>query len=277
METGETKLAYIPKRSYLFVPGHRPELIAKAKGKGAHAVVVDLEDAVGPDAKADARESLRGWLKSGREIYVRINSSGTSHFEADLTLVGSPGVCGVILPKCERSEEVERVRSAGASCVIPLVETARGFRNLEALCQTESVQRILFGTIDFQVDLGIVGDGDELLYFRSHIVLVSKLYGLQAPIDGVCTAIGDENRLRDETERGKRLGFGAKACIHPSQVEVVNRAFRPTADQITWAHRVLAAFSESGGGAVSVDGQMIDVPVVLQAREILSSAGEPVS
>ena len=266
-------------RSYLFAPGSRPERFAKALEAGADAVILDLEDAVGLADKAVARDAIAGWLSPERPVLVRINGSDTPWFEDDLAICGLPGVAGVVLPKAERPEQVAAVvaRAGAGVPVLPLIETAAGIWNAHAVASVPGVQRLLFGTIDFQVDMGIDGEGEELLHFRSQLVLVSRVAGLQAPVDGVCTAIDDPQRLQDETRRARRLGFGAKLCIHPKQVGVVRDCWTPTPEEVDWARRVVAADAASGGAAVALDGKMIDRPVLLKAREILAGAGEAVA
>ena len=253
-------------RSYLFVPANRPERIAKAQQAGADAVIVDLEDAVAPADKASARDALAKHLASAAPVFVRINGADTPWFADDLKLCAAAGVSGVLLPKAEEAKalaDIARVIGAGKA-IVPIIETARGFEQARGLAQSGHAQRLAFGSIDFQVDLGIDGEGEELLYFRSGLVLVSRLAGLLPPVDGVTVAIEDA-----ETLRGRRLGFGAKLCIHPKQVAVVNACFAPTAEDIAWAERVLAAAAASKGSAVAVDGKMVDVPVIRKAENIL--------
>ena len=130
----------------------------------------------------------------------------------------------------------------------------------------------MFGSIDFCVDLGIEGDDHELDYFRSQLVLASCLAGIAAPVDGVTTAINDEQVLQSDTLRGKRFGFGGKLCIHPKQIAVVRAAYLPSAAEVAWAQRVVAAATAAHGGAVAVDGKMVDRPVILKAERILQQA-----
>ena len=144
--------------------------------------------------------------------------------------------------------------------------------NLSALAAAEGVERLAFGSIDFAVDLGIEGDDRELDYFRSQLVLASKLAGLAAPVDGVTTAIDDANVLTADILRGKRFGFGAKLCIHPKQVATVNATYLPHPDEIAWATRVIDAAGAADGAAVQVDGKMVDKPVLIKAERILSLA-----
>lgn len=260
-------------RSYLFVPADRPERFAKALASRADAVIVDLEDAVAPQAKAAARDALARWLVQGHEpVWLRINSVDTEWFTADLRLCGAPGVAGVMLPKAERRTDLARISDAApARPLLPLIETAAGFNALRELTHCPGVQRLAFGSIDFQLDLGIAGDNEELLFFRSQLVLASRLGGLAAPVDGVSTGINDTAQLQADTARARRLGFGAKLCIHPAQVRLVNEAFSPSTTEIAWAERVLEAAAQAGGAAVAVDGKMVDKPVLLRAQALLAA------
>jgi citrate lyase subunit beta/citryl-CoA lyase len=235
-------------------------------------VIVDLEDAVAPSDKTAAREKAR--LLAENRVFVRVNGPDTEWFEEDLELCAAIAGRGVIVPKSEEASHLERVveRIGGAVPVLPLIETARGFANADALCRSPNVQRLVFGSVDFQLDLGITGERDELLYFRSGLVLASKLAGIQAPVDGVTVDIADSSRVRDDAAYGKRLGFGGKLCIHPKQVEHVNAIYSPSEAEVAWAKRVLDAARASKGAAVALDGKMIDRPVILRAEEILRNA-----
>lgn len=289
-------------RSWLFVPGNRPERFDKALRAGADAVIVDLEDAVAPPDKEAARatvgawldtkplESLRSTAANARNadaqvspdpqlsrvpaLVVRINGADTSWFADDLALAAKGGLHALMIPKAERAGTLAAVVDAGARAVVPMIESASGFAALPELCAAAGVERLAFGNIDFQVDLGMRdAHEDELLYFRSRIVLESRLAGLAAPIDGVCTAIDDAARLATDVQRARRLGFGAKLCIHPRQVAQVNSSFAPSDEERAWARRVLDAAAAAGGAAVAVDGKMVDKPVMLRAEAILREAG----
>ena len=258
-------------RSYLFVPGNRPDRFEKALASGADAVIVDLEDAVPPEGKAEARAAVARWLAPQHAVVIRINGAATLWFAEDLALCALAGVAGVMVPKAERVADLQRIATVAVGrAVLPLIETAAGFENLRTLAGVDSVQRLVFGSIDFQLDLGILDD--ELTAFRSQLVLVSRLANLVAPVDGVCTAIDDTEQLQRDTARARRLGFGAKLCIHPRQVEAVNQGFVPSADEVAWARRVLAAAAQARGAAVALDGRMIDRPVILRAQAIVDEA-----
>jgi citrate lyase subunit beta/citryl-CoA lyase len=265
----------MPLRSLLFVPADRPERFAKALASGADAVIVDLEDAVAPEAKDGARAALADWLAAGQApVVVRINGADTEWFGADLALLARPGVAAVMVPKAERARDLGRVREAAPSvALLPLIETAGGIDRLREVAGAPGVERLVFGSIDLQLDLGIHGDGEELLLFRSQLVLATRLAQLAPPVDGVCTAIDDAAALAAEAQRARRLGFGAKLCIHPRQVAVVNEAFSPDAAEVAWAERVLAAAARAQGAAVALDGKMVDKPVLLRAAAVLRQAG----
>ena len=262
-------------RSYLFVPADRPERYAKALASAADAVIVDLEDAVAPAAKESARGALADWLarsaaQAAARVIVRINAVDTPWFADDLALLRSSRIAAVMLPKAERRTDLASIPH---DCLLPLIETAAGVDAVREIARTPHVQRLVFGSIDLQADLGIAGDDQELLLFRSQLVLQSRLAGIAPPVDGVCTAIDDAAALEAQTLRARRLGFSAKLCIHPRQVEAVNRGFTPSAEELAWAQRVIEASATAGGGAVAVDGKMVDKPVLLRARAMLRQRG----
>lgn len=262
-------------RSLLFVPANRSDRFTKALSSGADAVVIDLEDAVPPDEKAHARSAVASWLSADRKVYIRVNGADTPWFRDDLTLARMPGVAGVMLPKAERIDEVFTVACVGAgTAVLPMIESAAGLNNVQTIARAQGVQRLVFGSIDFQLDTGIRGDDMELLPHRSQIVLASRLAGLGAPIDGVNTAIDDPTSLRNDAVRSRRLGFGGKLCIHPKQVDIVNTCFGPSEEELAWARHVLEASARSGGAAVAVDGRMVDRPIMMKAQAIIQEAGE---
>ena len=261
----------MPRRSYLFVPADRADRYDKALAAGAGAVIVDLEDAVAPDAKVAAREQLLRWFsRAPSQVLVRVNAGETEWFADDLALCGHAAVAGVVVPKAERRADLAHASAIAAGRrLYPLIETAAGYDAMRTLASAPGVERLMFGSIDFQVDLGIGGEDDALLVFRSHMVLASRLAGVRAPVDGVSPAIDDAEALRADAERARRLGFGAKLCIHPKQVAVVERAFAPSEAERDWARRVLDAAARAKGGVVAVDGRMVDKPVMLRARAIL--------
>jgi citrate lyase subunit beta / citryl-CoA lyase len=257
----------VSHRSYLFVPGNRPERFDKALASGADAVIIDLEDAVPPDQKSATRANVAAWLSAARPIVLRINAAETPWFRDDVALCCSAGVAAVMLAKTERAEDLAAL--GARTPLIPLIESAAGFDAVRAIAAAPNVQRLAFGAIDLQLDLNMRAGFDELMVFRSQLVLVSKLAGLQAPIDSPSTAIDDAHEVEREAQAARRLGFGAKLCIHPRQLAAVNRSFSPSAAEIAWAQQVVATATQSGGAAVALDGKMIDKPVILRAQAIL--------
>ncbi|WP_369652090.1 CoA ester lyase [Variovorax sp. V213] len=260
-------------RSFLFVPGDRPDRFDKAWASAADEVILDLEDAVGVERKVHARADVSAWLNPSRPVFVRINAVETAWYEDDLELLTNPGVLGLMVPKAEVLDSglVSACATHGKR-LLPIVETAVGFQRASELATTRCVERLAFGTLDFQVDMGLTGDDDALLYFRSRLVLESRLAGIQAPVDGVTPAIGDIAVLSADTARSKRIGFGGKLCIHPSQLDEVNRCFAPSPDDIKWAEEVVQAIANSHGAAIAIAGKMVDRPVILKAERILGSA-----
>jgi citrate lyase subunit beta/citryl-CoA lyase len=188
-----------------------------------------------------------------------------------------PGVLGIALPKAEHPEQIAQVAAyfTGEALVLPIIETALGVWNVRELAQAPRVERLAFGSIDFQLDTGITGEQEELLYARSRLVLASRITGLLPPIDGVTMALDDLVRLQDDVARARRLGFGGKLCIHPKQVDAINRGFAPTVSERAWARRILKAADASRAGALQLDGELVDRPVIERARSILAQADAP--
>ncbi len=262
-------------RSFLFVPGDRPERFGKACDSEADEIILDLEDAVAPPAKPAARAAIAQWLDPGRPVWLRVNAHGTGAFDQDLELLHRPGIAGIMLSKAEAALPALSAMCVGSGiALMPLVESAMGMHRLAEIAAMPGVVRLAFGSIDFQADLGIEeDDGDSLLAFRSQLVLHSRLAGLAPPVDGVSLEIGEDDAIVRAARRSRALGFGGKLCIHPRQLPGVHQAFSPTAAQQAWAGRVLAAMEASGGAAVAVDGRMVDRPVWLQAMRVVRAGG----
>jgi citrate lyase subunit beta/citryl-CoA lyase len=264
-------------RTYLFVPGDRPERFDKALASGADAVILDLEDAVTPDAKPAARAHVAARLRAASpadlaRLVVRINDASTPMFDADLAMLRECAAPVVMLPKAELPEGIATVRAACPQiAVLALIESARGVLNAEALAEAPGVQRLVFGTMDFALDLGLSGDPVGFDYAASRLALASRVAGLAAPIAGVTPEIADLAPLRADLQRARAHGFSAKLCIHPKQVTAVHEALRPSAEELAWAGRVIAA-AEGAPGAVQVDGHMVDKPVLRRAHALLARA-----
>ena len=264
-------------RSYLFVPADRPERFGKALASGADRVIVDLEDAVKPDGKAAARQGLVAAGFDWNRIVLRVNDAASSFWADDWAAVAALPVAAVLVPKAEDPATIaEAVAGAGRAIeVIPQIETVRGVVNLAGLLAAPGVKRVAFGHLDYAVDLGAAPDWEPMLYTRSTLVLQSRIAGRDAPIDSVTPNFSDDAGLASETEAARKLGFGAKLLIHPRQVATVRRVFAPSEADVDWARRVIAALeTASAGGAVTVDGRMIDKPVADAARRVLAQHEE---
>ncbi len=265
-------------RSYLFVPGDRPERFAKALSSGADAVVLDLEDAVAPAAKVAAREAIASFLEVQPErqrLVLRVNAEDTAWFAADCQLLAwFPGMA-VMLPKAQTVLVLQALQGLQPGLpVLPLVETAAGLLAAAQLAAAPGVQRLVFGTLDYALDLGLEGEWATTVGLdvpASHLALVSRAAGIASPVAGVTPAINDEALLRAEWARARAHGFGAKLCIHPQQVALVHAALAPSAEELLWAQRVLQA-ADSASGAVQLDGRMVDKPVIARARRMVSRA-----
>ena len=271
-------------RTFLFVPADRPERYAKALASGADAVIVDLEDAVASAARPAARAALlAAWpawpVEKRLRTVIRINAEGTSSHADDVTLVAAlaaDGLGGVMLAKAERAEPLVALGEACPSAaLIALIESGAGLDALDAIAQAPRVMRLALGHIDLQVDLGISCGPEEaeVAPARWALVRASRRAGLAAPIDGVTTETRDMVVVESAAAKSQRYGFGAKLCIHPAQVAAVHAAFRPGADELALAQRVVQAAEASGGASCAVDGRMVDAPVIAMARRTLARAG----
>jgi len=271
------------RRSLLFSPGDQPELLRKAPGTGADTVVFDLEDAVAPDAKQGARETVTDVLTDPGfdpdcEVCVRVNADRETA-RADIDAVaGAARLDAVMVPKVETAADAEAVAGMLAQHdrelpLVALCESAAGVLHAEAIAAVDAVAAVAFGAEDLAADIGATRteEGMEVLHAREHVVLAAAAADVDA-IDTVFTDIEDTDRLASETAFALELGYDGKMCIHPGQVSVVNDAFTPSDERIAWARRVLEATAESAAGVVRVDGEMIDAPLVAQAETVRERA-----
>jgi len=263
-------------RSYLFVPGDRPERFDKAVASGAHVTIIDLEDAVLPERKPQARAALLAWLEgTEHKVMVRINPFGTPWYDEDCRVLALPAVTGVMVPKAEDAAQLATLAQSlrEGQALVPLVESVAGHFAAAQLARVPRVSRLAFGSFDFMSDAGIRGDAEELDAVRTNLVLVSRHAGIAAPVDGVTLSTDDVPQIERDVARSRRYGMGGKLCIHPRQVPVVNTGFAPSAKEVEWAHRVVAALAQGQLGAVAVDGKLVDKPIESMARAILEEVG----
>lgn len=268
-------------RTALFVPATRPERIPKALASGADVVIVDLEDAVAESQKVEARVQLDAFLTAEphARVLVRTNAAGHEQHHDDLKLCAvQPGVIGVLLPKAESAEQVRTAAGCGKP-VWPIIESAHGLAALSEIAAANGVERLSFGALDLGLDLGLASGtpaAERILdQARYALLLHSRLAQLAPPLDSVFPDIKDLHGLTQFVADARDMGFGGMLCIHPSQVAVVHDTLMPSADELAWAQRVLAA-GASGDGVFVVDGQMVDAPVLGRARRLLQRAGQAV-
>lgn len=270
-------------RSFLFVPADRPDRYAKAIATGADAIIIDLEDAVAADAKQQALEAVTSWLAgqgpgesqgqgpaAATQVVVRINGTGSPWHAAEVEALRGTRAA-VMVPKAEEPSALAELstRLPGTS-ILALVETPTGVLEAPDLAATEGVVRLALGNVDLATTLGVEPTSREALALaRSSLVYASAAAGIAPPIDGVTTSLRDAEAVEDDLAHGRGMGLAAKLCIHPSQVEPVNAAFRPAEEDIAWAERILAVPDD---GVATLDGEMIDRPVRLRAQAIRARA-----
>jgi citrate lyase beta subunit len=276
-----------PIRSILFVPGSRQDRFAKADTAGADAVAFDLEDSVGPAQKGMARESIAQFLATpaGHALrLVRLNASNTAEGEADIEFFSRVrGFDGLILPKVESAESVEAVARAftgdlNVGTEPPLLlqlETPRAIlRAAEIVTADAPVAALVLGAEDLTARLAVerTVDGEELVLARAHVAMAAAAIGADA-IDTVFTNLMDLETLRRDCERARGVGFRGKLAIHPKQVDIINDVFTPTPAAVEHASKIIAAYDAAratGEGVTTLDGQMVELPVVERARRTLA-------
>jgi len=256
-------------RSFLFVPGDRPDRFEKAVAARADLVIIDLEDAVAPAHRADARDATARWLAGGGRACVRVNGATSRDHQGDIdAVIDLPGLVAVMLAKTDDPARVASVAQQAHVPVIPLIESAAGLARTAAIAATAGVGRLAFGHLDFALDIGAAPTRMAMLHARSTLVVASRAVGHPGPIDGVTTALDDPKALAEDLRHAKELGMTGKLLVHPGQVQGTHLAFLPTDDEVRWAKEVLHATSTTGE-AVRIDGQMIDAPVMARAAAIL--------
>ncbi len=262
--------------TYLFVPGDRPERFEKALGSGADRVILDLEDAVRPDKKAEARAVILGADLDWARVAVRINDAATAFFAEDLAFLGRLKAGAVMIPKAQDGDVLARVADVvGREAeLLPQIETVAGLEAVGEILSHPMARRAVFGHLDFSLDLGAAPEWEPLLYARSRLVALSRLAGAEPPVESITAEVKDADKVRADAEAARKLGFGAKLLIHPAQVAPVREAFLPSEAQIDWARRVMAAVESGAAGASTIDGKMIDKPVEESARLMLALLGE---
>lgn len=279
-------------RTKLFVPANDLRKAGKALMLDVDGVVLDLEDAVALSEKINARTALKEVLSLPRkgDVFIRVNSAQTEFILGDLLAAVTQGVKGIVLAKSESAEEIRQVdwlinkietdrglRPGGLE-LIPFIESANAIINVYSIASAcRRISRMFFGGVDYVLDIGtsFSRNSEELFYARSKLVVASRAAGIEAPIDTVYPDFKDIEGLREDAKLVRQLGFQGKLAIHPCQVGPLNEVFMPTADEISWAKRVVSVFDESeakGQAVMQVDGKMIEYPIADRARRVLSLA-----
>ncbi|MEQ9889089.1 HpcH/HpaI aldolase/citrate lyase family protein [Pectobacterium zantedeschiae] len=282
-------------KTYLFVPGNAPHRFQHAISCGADAVIFDLEDAVHPDEKNQARENIIQWYENDTPVseinckkHIRLNKFGSPEFNQDIEFLNKLNnkerlrnrtasrheiaTQEIVLPKIESAAMLNEARKMISRNrlenvnIIAIIETARGLHNAEEICAA-GVERVAFGSLDFSLDIHCDQSLHALLYARSRIVLASRLADLPPPIDCVNPDFTHHERVLADALHARSIGFSAKLCIHPSQIDAVQQAFTADSSKIDWAKQVLKAAEHSY--AFQINGEMVDLPVIEQARQLL--------
>jgi citrate lyase subunit beta/citryl-CoA lyase len=277
--------AYVPRRSVLYMPGANARALEKAQDLPADALILDLEDAVAPDAKDEARERVVAAAGSDaygrREVTIRCNGIGTQWHVEDIAAIATSGADAIVVPKVDRLEDVERVastlRSAGAPdelAIWAMLETPDAVVNAAEIASHDRLTVLVMGTNDLVKELQaeFVAGRQPLLHALSACVVGARLGGV-AILDGVFNDLGDADGFEQECVQGRQLGFDGKTLIHPKQLEPANRVWAPTDEAVDHAERVITAFEEAereGRGVVTVDGSLIENLHVEQARRVLA-------
>ncbi len=266
---------FSPPIAPLFVPGDKPALLAKAAQSGADAIIIDLEDAVAPAAKAEARDAAIRHGISNLPVILRINPAGTIWHMDDLRALASAEIAAIMLPKAETVESIAAIfRTLGRPLpLIALIESAKGLGNLSQILTAPHVALAAFGSLDYALDLDCAPEWEPLLAARSELVLRSRLAGLPSPIDGVTPTLTDLAAIEHDATRARALGFRGKLAIHPKQIAPILRAMQATSAEIAWAEKILAALE--GSAVLAIDGAMVDAPVIARAKKILALKATP--
>jgi len=267
--------------TWLYVPGDRPRVVAKALASGADVVIVDLEDAVAPDRKGYAREATAELLSSSHRVpvHVRVNALDGPHARLDLKAIAAlPGLSGLRLPKVTSSAQVIRIAtttvaaSGGTPALYALLETALGVEHAHAIAAAHPALRgISLGESDLRADLGVREDAG-LDWCRSRIVVAARAAGLPPPPQSVHPDIRDLEGLAASCTRGRTLGFLGRAAIHPRQLPIIEQAYLPTEREIEEAEEIVKAATREQGAQALPDGRFIDAAVVATAQRTLSLA-----
>ena len=278
-------------RSLVFVPGNRANMLERALGFGADIVMVDLEDSVPPGEKSAACELAVEWVPrlaaAGRRVMVRVNSLDTGLTADELAAVVCPDLAGISIGKGNTAWDLQQVDrllppleagagvAAGSIKVVPWIETAMAIVHVYEMAQaSQRIVGIAFGAEDYTNDMGVIRNdfGEECYYARSAVAVAARAAGVGA-LDGPFVGFRDPDGLRQDAGAARQMGYTGKFAIHPAQIDIINETFSPSPEDVAYARRVMAAWEEAeaaGRGSLSIDGRMVDVPVVKRAQNLLA-------
>ncbi|MEN6668793.1 CoA ester lyase [Psychrobacter sp. B38] len=271
----------VENKTWLFVPATRIDRVTKAFANGAQAVIVDLEDAVAPADKAQAREALKNYYDEQNEqqtyqpIWLRINQAGIEAFLADIALCQKlPKLAGVLLAKAEQAADIEHIHQHTGLSVIALVESAVGLHQIDSMAKATGLAAFSYGFLDLCNDLGVqVGTPAADIVanqIRYQLILTSTVHKLAPPIDTVYPDFNNEAGLSARVQLWSQMGMSGMLCIHPKQVAIVHQALRPTECELQFAKHVMAEYERSGQAVFKIDGEMVDAPVIARCRQLLT-------
>lgn len=283
-----------PTRTLMFVPSNRANMVQRAHQTAADVIVLDLEDAVPPNEKAAARETVRASIESlhaaGKHVHVRINNLETGLTREDLTAIVGPGLEAILYPKPQSGQEIRDLDvlireqeylkdgvTPGDAALIPMIETARAVLRCEDIAKASSrIVGLALGGEDYCADIGVprTNEGRELEHIRRTMIHVCIAYGIR-PLDGIYAVLGDEAGLRADAAYARSIGMKGKYVVHPEQVAPVNEVFSPTEAEIEAAKTLVREFEAgvaAGHGTVRIAGQMVDIPIANRAKELIAYA-----
>jgi citrate lyase subunit beta/citryl-CoA lyase len=262
----------LPPLTWLYVPADRPDRVEKALTSGAHAVIVDLEDAVAPAAKDAARANLASLFSSPRDsrVHVRVNASSTPWWRADLEALAELHVDGITIPKVESPVDADVAAAAGRFQLHCLIESAAGVEAAYDIARHPGVSGISLGEADLGGETGARGAG--LDWARSRIVNAAVAAGLPRPPQSVYPDVRDLEGLAESCVHGRELGHLGRAAIHPAQLPVIEQAYLPTEAEAARARELVERFDQSESGAFAVEGAFVDAAIVRSARQTVALA-----
>ena len=278
-------------RSLVFVPGNRANMLERALGFGADVVMVDLEDSVPPGEKAAACEMAAEWVPrlaaAGRRVMVRVNSLDTGLTSQELDTVVCPELAGISVGKGDSAWDLQQVDQLlgplesragiprGTIKLVPWIETAMAIVHVYEMARaSQRIVGVAFGAEDYTNDMGVIRTdfGEECYYARSAVAVAARAARVAA-LDGPFVGFRDPDGLRTDAGAARQMGFTGKFAIHPAQIDIINETFSPHPDDVEYARTVVAAWEEAesaGRGSLSIDGRMVDVPVVKRAQNLLA-------